>query len=341
MSRWIGILGLVGVVGCFAPPKKPDQLTPPPKTQESWRRQTVALTIRGFDFVGDNVRAVTWSGTGVFVTPDILVTNAHVAARALEIQGTDDLGNKHQFSGLVALDLANDLALLRAKTPTTTVPKRASSAPRARDILAVGNTAGLGLSVYEGSIHHIIDDRIVHSARISSGASGGPLYDHEASMLYGINHACDFQKNTSIAIPAWIVDKLLLDAKGREDIPLEDAFVLDASASLHEGRPTRVCIEAGATHQWVLPLSNGLDLLVDLTPERPDIRWRFQITYDADAQTTLDLGTFRGRLRRAHTTPRAAVYTISVSNPASSTACVRAQVGQIDWGAKQDPQEAP
>lgn len=340
MNRWL----LMCWVGCFLGCATTKPHVPPPtpkKDVEPWRQQTVALHVTGFDFAGDNVRPVSWSGTGVFVRPDVLVTNAHVAARALEIQGVDDLGNKHTFDHIIALDLENDLAILRAKNPTTFTSRRLNKAPKALEILAIGNTAGLGLSVYEGSIHKIAEERIIHSARISSGSSGGPLFSRDASVLYGINHACDFQADTSIAIPAWLVDALLQKAATREDTALEDVFILDDTVQLFQDTPRRVCLEAGEATQWVMPLSNGLDLLIDLTPEQETTKWHYHVSYNEERPRNLDLGAFQGALRRAHTTPRADIYTVTLSNKSSQRACLRTRVGQVDWGASMEQEEAP
>ncbi|MCX7283075.1 MAG: serine protease [Novosphingobium sp.] len=160
---------------------------------------------------GDRARLIT-HGTGFAVTPNLIVTNAHVVE---QLRGDDSLiagvvpaeGRNGFPARLVAYSPGNDLALLRIEgggsiTPITLFP----SAPGdGAEVYAVGYPGNVdlaqGLSMADlvtpqeavktrgylsGGRSSRSFDTLLHTAPLGSGNSGGPLLDSCGRVL-GVN----------------------------------------------------------------------------------------------------------------------------------------------------------
>lgn len=131
-------------------------------------------------------------GSGVIVSPDYILTAAHVVDHALgqpmTVLFTDGT------SGLAALvweDENRDVAIMKLVTPTRLPPAKLSHVPphTGDTIFSAGYPLGLPLSVQRGEIaseepaDKII---IVINCTIAPGDSGGPVFN-EAGEVVGLN----------------------------------------------------------------------------------------------------------------------------------------------------------
>lgn len=160
---------------------------------------------------GDRARLIT-HGTGFAVTPNLIVTNAHVVE---ELRGDDTLiagvvpaeGRNGYPAKLVAYSPGNDLALLRIEgggtlTPITLFPGAPTDGS---EVYAVGYPGNVdlaqGLSMADlvtpqeavktrgylsGGRSSRSFDTLLHTAPLGSGNSGGPLLD-SCGRVIGVN----------------------------------------------------------------------------------------------------------------------------------------------------------
>ena len=149
-------------------------------------------------------------GSGVAVTPNRIVTNAHVVESAVERGGTVGIipseGSKRYFGQVIAYDPSIDLAIIALKTgriePVALYSGRVSDGA---GVAALGYPAGVDRAMASGveevvrpqspmkSLGHIGGtrtnarfDTVVHDANIGRGNSGGPLVD-ACGRVVGIN----------------------------------------------------------------------------------------------------------------------------------------------------------
>ena len=157
-------------------------------------------------------------GSGCLITPDGLVlTNEHVVRRATNLKLS--LGSGESFEAtLLAADVKNDLALLRAKTdkPRQAIPMGTSSdLMLGETVVALGNPFGFENSVTSGIISALNRDITVGTGRnavnykgliqtsalINPGNSGGPLVNVLGDLV-GINAAIvDQAQGIGFAMP--------------------------------------------------------------------------------------------------------------------------------------------
>ena len=174
------------------------------------------------------------TGTGFFVAPDIIVTNAHVVARKNRgILVTSKALGRPVLCDVIARDEARgrDYALLKAALPATSSIVPPAFALQVRKTDKVGSwgfphiigqndpaykrllsgsdiSAVPELTYSEGVISAVLDRTpplLVHTAPISPGNSGGPLVN-EQGQIVGINTMItldeDSYRQASIAIDA-------------------------------------------------------------------------------------------------------------------------------------------
>jgi hypothetical protein len=133
-------------------------------------------------------------GSGVFVRPDTIVTNAHVAASDLSVRIRRAAGDTMTARvESVARDL--DLALLRLPSPLadqTILTLGTSSGVRSgQEVVAIGSALGvLQNTVTRGIVSGVRQagsvTLIQTDAAINPGNSGGPLVDRQGNVI-GIN----------------------------------------------------------------------------------------------------------------------------------------------------------
>lgn len=331
------------LTGCSNPDDMP--------TETQWRKQSMALSVEGFSFAGGEVKGQAWSGSGVFVTPDIIVTNAHVARRALRVTGTDDLKRPNMFNKILAMDQENDIALLKADyAPGDIKPAEMIARPqdprdlRQTEVFAVGNTGGLGLSTYDGRVVNVVDypygERIMHDGQIAGGSSGGPLFRKGDRKMIGVNHAGDPRLKFSIAIPVWYVGNLLSKAGKSGGTPLPEAFRLGENTQLLNPVQKQGCLAPGKLLAVPMVYMESLDFAIQITPQDPTKPLVYGLLARAGGQeAVLEKGVVAEPVVRVLSAPVSAEYVLVLGAPeqAQGETCLQFTVGQIDWDKMINP----
>jgi hypothetical protein len=345
--RAIGAFGMMVMISVLTGCPSGDEM--PKETQ--WRKQAQALTVEGFAFAGGEVKAQAWSGSGVFVTPDIIVTNAHVARRALKVTSTDDLKRPNAFNKILAMDQENDIALLKADyAPGDIKPAEMIARPkdprdlRQTEVLAVGNTGGLGLSTYDGRVVNVVDypygERIMHDGQIAGGSSGGPLFRKSDRQMIGVNHAGDPRLKFSIAIPVWYVGNLLSKAGKTEGTALPQAFRLGENTQLANPIQKQGCLAPGKLLAVPMVYMESLDFAIQIAPQDPSKPLVYGlIARVGEQQAVLEKGVVAEPTVRVLTAPVSAEYVLMLGAPetAQGDTCLQFTVGQIDWDKMINP----
>lgn len=165
-------------------------------------------------------------GSGVIVDGSgLIMTNAHVVARATRIHVTLADGTPHQARLLIS-DPRNDLALLKIDPPqplSSIELARAEELYLGETVIAVGNPFGLGHTVTKGilsakdrklvtEVGARFEDILQTDAAVNPGNSGGALIDLNAKLI-GINTAIASPTRANVgigfAIPSWRVEEML------------------------------------------------------------------------------------------------------------------------------------
>jgi len=222
-----------------------------PSNQELGERN-VALKMVKFEFAsglkqnangkpnGNGVELVeaATSGSGFVVGEDgTIVTNYHVARKAVRGEALFQEGSRFEIRNIKVYDPKNDLAILKISGqknfPACKLGDSNKVEPRDK-IMAVGNPLGMGLNITEGSISQVIrndlreTERINHTAPITSGNSGGALYMGDE--VVGVNAAImvnpSFGGGTGFAyaIPINKAKKLLEDPQYNRLLSMEQIF---------------------------------------------------------------------------------------------------------------------
>lgn len=152
-------------------------------------------------------------GSGVVVGPEDVVTNCHVLARAKRVAVRQD--KTTHDAKLVLWDVKRDLCQLKVaglKAPAVVIAD-ASKVTVGQNAFAIGNPKGLDLTLSAGLVSSLRRNEagqlilIQTTAAISSGSSGGGLFDDEGRLIgltTLIAAAADAQ-NLNFAIPAdWV-----------------------------------------------------------------------------------------------------------------------------------------
>lgn len=193
---------LVGSAGCTATPD------PIPPTGAATTVATPGGVTAGLaDVVARlapsvvTVRAGAGLGSGVVYRPDVVITNQHVVAGAVEV--TIDYADGTSSAGTVlATDAVTDLAVIQTVRTGLPVPEYRTQLPRPGDVvLAIGSPLGFEGTVTAGIVSALsrqipgsaaqsraLVDLIQVDAAISPGNSGGALLD-AAGRGIGINEA--------------------------------------------------------------------------------------------------------------------------------------------------------
>lgn len=158
----------------------------------------------------DNSGNVTGLGSGVVTAPGAVVTNCHVLEGGTQFTV---ISGKTQHQGeLRAADQDRDLCEL--KVPALQAPRVPLFTGRLRvgqRVYAVGAPEGLELTISEGLVSSIREIDGAHyiqtSAPISSGSSGGGLFDVEGRLVGLTAFIIPEGQNLNFALPAaWIAE---------------------------------------------------------------------------------------------------------------------------------------
>lgn len=140
-------------------------------------------------------------GSGFFISADgMIVSNYHVIEGAYSLKGVANDGTEYEISTVLAYDIADDLLLLKA-SDAENVPYSVLGDSDAliigEQVVAIGSPYGFVNNVSTGIVSSFRSDPELRSegvtdiqitAAVSSGSSGGPLYNMYGEVV-GINYA--------------------------------------------------------------------------------------------------------------------------------------------------------
>ena len=177
-------------------------------------------------------------GTGFFVSPDgLLITNYHVidGANYATVERAD--GVVLRVEGIVAMDEASDLVLVKA-TPAgdvlPTLPLGPDTPPHVgTKVYAIGHPHGLKNVLSEGLVSSLGDparghDFIQTTAAISPGSSGGPLMTADGVVVGVTTATVRDAQNLNFAMPASRVRALLEQPRDEKPRRLADVTMRGA-----------------------------------------------------------------------------------------------------------------
>jgi S1-C subfamily serine protease len=131
-------------------------------------------------------------GSGVAILePGLIVTAAHVVARATEITVRDHKGARFP-ARILAIDGEADLALLRIDAPTKPITIAPGRPATGAHVCAIANAFGLDLSITCGIVSanarsgigfNPVEDFLQTDAAVNPGASGGALVDEQGRLV--------------------------------------------------------------------------------------------------------------------------------------------------------------
>lgn len=159
-------------------------------------------------------------GTGVAMTREgLIVTAAHVVARAVEIEIRDIDGRK-TAARLLAIDPATDLALLEAEAAIPPISLAAERPTYGAHVCVIGNAFGLDLSITCGVVSaprragvgfNRIEDFIQTDAAVNPGASGAALVGEDGALVGLVSaiftKAEDINAGVNFAVSAELLEK--------------------------------------------------------------------------------------------------------------------------------------
>jgi len=177
-------------------------------------------------------------GSGFLVADGgLAVTNYHVVSqyaldpRTYRMEYTAADGSKGELQ-LLALDIANDLAVVRLDTkgkPAFEFDPRAmdGTLPKGERLYSMGNPLDLGFTIVEGTYNGMVErsysDRVHFSGALNPGMSGGPAVAGEGRIV-GVNVSKRFGgEQVSFLVPARFASALV--ARAADAAPLSPADV--------------------------------------------------------------------------------------------------------------------
>lgn len=163
------------------------------------------------------------SGSAVAVTTTDVVTNYHVVADAWKAELVTEGGTRHPVLGMTAFNQSQDLALLRVSGPLEPVTRRTTPVKTGEEVVAIGSPVGLINTVSTGIVSAVRNvngmEVIQVSAPISSGSSGGGLFDRQGNLMGITFAAVDGAQNLNFAIPVRYVEHLMAQVGSPQDLP--------------------------------------------------------------------------------------------------------------------------
>ncbi|RKU09951.1 hypothetical protein C6503_20305 [Candidatus Poribacteria bacterium] len=247
----------------------------------------------------------TSSGSGFFIQQQLIVTNFHVVAGAASVTAKlSGTGDTFQIEGVTALDIENDLALLKVVYEGKPLTLGDSDRVRKRDLVcAIGYPKGVG-KIVNGTIHAIKrnDNRIQMKIGTSTGSSGCPILNSHGQVI-GIHTSSDNSHGYAILVNTL---KDLIKETGEPEAfkALQERPFVRAYVHAKTGDEKRKHGEYKAAIAYY-------DAALKLNPNMADV-----YAHRANAKTELssDLGSYMEALDGFHTAFRLQPLKFSFSN---------------------------
>lgn len=171
-----------------------------PETIEQWAKSVVKLEV----YNSKDEKINTGSGFAAFDTP-VLITARHVVVNMKYMIATRDDGTTFKIERLIAEDETSDLAIcylpedagIPALLPSESLPRRGEW------VAAIGTQFGVRNLVTLGNVCGIWDpgdvERILFTAPVSGGNSGGPLFNANGQFVGIVTGTYDKGQNMNVA----------------------------------------------------------------------------------------------------------------------------------------------
>ena len=182
---------------------------------KAWELEAAAasvLKLDTYDAKGD--RICTGSGFVIY-NRRFLVTACHVIVNMDHLIATMDWGDTFEVSKVIAVDQARDIAVLQLPEEVDIIPLQAEDGypTRGGRVVAIGSQFGIVNMITTGMLSGLWvtgdTDRILFTAQVASGSSGGPLIDSTGKVLGVISGTYDGGQNLNIAVPIEMVYRLI------------------------------------------------------------------------------------------------------------------------------------
>ena len=177
-------------------------------------RQSV-VKVNVYDKEGEIIK--TGSGFVVF-DKNTLITNAHVITGGYKVDAITESNEKVFVDGAVYYSQDEDIAILKLNGQNSLKPlKTEKKYDVGQKVIAIGSPLGIKNSVSDGIISNVLEDgTIQHSAPISSGSSGGTLFNSKGRVI-GMNTASyDAGQNLNLAISIKEIEEAYENAKNNK-----------------------------------------------------------------------------------------------------------------------------
>ena len=150
-------------------------------------------------------------GSGVVVGPGVIVTNCHVTKGSHDI--TVKVGREEFRATALSADEEHDLCRLSvaglAAPAVSLVP--VAQLKTGQRVFAIGAPQGFELTISEGivsSLRPVADGTVIQTtAPISSGSSGGGLFDTSGRLVGIVTFQHKYGQNLNFALPADWIDR--------------------------------------------------------------------------------------------------------------------------------------
>lgn len=173
----------------------------------------------------------TGSGFACFAD-NVIVTNYHVIEGSVyNIEASTEDGNTFDIAYVLATDEAKDIAILGTSVPHNLAllqPGNSDDLQKGEKVVAIGSPLGLLNSVSTGVFSGYTDengmDVLQFTASISSGSSGGALFN-DAGEVLGITFASyEAGQNLNLAIPMKYVEHLYAKSEIADRMTIEQFY---------------------------------------------------------------------------------------------------------------------
>lgn len=190
----------------------------------------------------------TGSGFACF-TDNVIVTNYHVIEGGVySVEASTEDGNTFDITYVLATDETKDIAILGTSTPHNLAllqPGNSEHLQKGEKVVAIGSPLGLLNSVSTGVLSGYTDengmDVLQFTASISSGSSGGALFN-DAGEVLGITFASyEAGQNLNLAIPIEQAEHLYLNNNSVDRMTIEEFYTSNVERRFVCNEKTKIC----------------------------------------------------------------------------------------------------
>lgn len=180
------------------------------EASRTWVEEQTASVVRLEVYDRDGTKIATGSGFAAMEEP-VLVTARHVVVNMEYMIATRDDGTTFRVDRILAADEDSDVALcaLPGDAGLKPLPVKRDVPARGTKVIAIGSQFGLINLVSEGIVSGTWESdkvkRVVFTAPVSGGSSGGPLLDDAGNVIGIITGTYEKGQNLNLAAYADVI----------------------------------------------------------------------------------------------------------------------------------------